>query len=84
VIKHDAQAEQMKGSVGELMALVGGSGKVNTLSSADSSAKQRSYSNHNNLVAPPKSQNVGNKQVTVRKEVNPDKIIPMNEDFEDF
>ncbi|MCP4717714.1 MAG: methyl-accepting chemotaxis protein, partial [Deltaproteobacteria bacterium] len=77
----NAQAEQMKSSVGELMALVGGTGKGN-LSSAGSSSRPAMQQAHHAIAAP--TPVVKHVDVSKAKEVSPDKIIPMDDDFKDF
>ncbi len=76
-----AQAEQMKMAVGELSALVGGTGNGNKQSVTSPALHQTRHT----LATPPT--NSGNKQLTVppaAKGANPDQIIPMDDDFNDF
>ncbi len=72
---------QMKASVGELMALVGGTGKGN-IASAGSSSKSAMQPVHHSIAAP--TPVVKHVDVPKTKEVSPDKIIPMDDDFKDF
>ena len=95
----NAQAEQMKGVVGELIALVGGSaatraehtqyaerGEVKTVE------KKAAPAVHKAIAAPvkkaKKKQAAAQQKKTVKKEeVKPDEVIPMDEgegDFKDF
>ncbi len=68
-----AQASQMQSMVGELDSLVSGSGNKNNRRANDST-KAELHSSHNN------------KQVVAQKkrEVKPDQVIPMDDDFSDF
>ena len=80
-----AQAEQMKMSVGELIALVGGGGK-RKIGSESHRTKPVIHSAHhviNHLTTSSKSDH---KALVARKEknVNPEKVIPMDEDFTEF
>ncbi len=82
----NAQAEQMKVSVGELMALVGGSGNGNGRTVAGSTKSIR-HQTHNPVAAyPTPAQKTGSKQLLVNgaKEVSPEQVIPMEDDFKDF
>jgi len=78
----NAQAEQMKSSVSELMKLVGGSGKGNDRT-ATSSIKSVTHPTHHALAAPAKARG---KEVAVHraKEVKPEEVIPMDDEFKDF
>ena len=82
----NAQAEQMKSSVGELGAIVNGSGNGNVKSVAGSTTKPVSHIAHRALSVPNPAINAVSKQVSVNKvkEVAPDKIIPMDDDFTNF
>ena len=75
----NAQAEQMKGFVNELVALVGGKAKNgrNVLRSRDNAPKAN---RGKTLAAPVK------KEVVVHnaREVNPKQIIPLDDDFNEF
>jgi methyl-accepting chemotaxis protein len=75
----NAQAEQMKGFVNDLVALVGGKAK-NGRSVLRASGKVPKAATGKALAAPVK------KEVVVHnaREVNPEQIIPMDEDFKDF
>ena len=79
----NAQAEQMKGVVGELITLVGGSGKDGRVKSQAESevhkiaGKKIATQIHKALVAPAKNAR--------EREIKPEKVIPMDdEDFKDF
>ena len=79
----NAQAEQMKSVVGELMRLVGGTGKKNT--GGNGATKSVFHSTHHALAAPSRKTNGKEMMKYNKKEVSPDKIIPMNEEeFKDF
>ena len=75
----NAQAEQMKGFVNDLVALVGGQAK-NGKSVLRAGGKVPEVSTGKALAAPVK------KEVVVHnaRGVNPEQIIPMDEDFKDF
>jgi methyl-accepting chemotaxis protein len=75
----NAQAETMKQMVGELVGLVGGSGKKDGIGGTKSVIHQTPHT----FAAPTKK----GKEVAVRqaKEVNPEQVIPMDDgDFKDF
>jgi methyl-accepting chemotaxis protein len=79
-----AQAESMKDVVQELVGLVGGSkNKINGQKSAYGRSHRREIKQLPDA-APRKA--VGQKAPAVKKgkEVNPDEVIPMDEDFQDF
>ena len=79
-----AQAEQMKGVVSELVAMVGGSGRRNN-QRIDSLAKSDVHSTHYALAEPIKKSRGKEMMVHEAKEVNPEQVIPMaDEDFKDF
>ena len=81
----NGQAEQMKGMVNELVALVGGSkGKESSKQHVVSSKKTAPAGKGKALAA--HAPVAKSKQLAVHneKEVSPDKVIPMDEDFKDF
>ncbi len=80
-----AQAEQMKGAVGDLVALVGGSGNGNGRT-AVSSTKSAPYKAHYPIAHLAPAQKVESKQMVVHEEnkINPKQVIPMEDDFKDF
>lgn len=65
----NAQAQQMKDIVGELMVLVGGSARQNRVSLNDNPVKSLSMQ-----TSPDKS----------RRTMTPDQVIPLDDDFENF
>ncbi|MEA3359361.1 MAG: methyl-accepting chemotaxis protein, partial [Thermodesulfobacteriota bacterium] len=73
----NAQAEQMKGIVGELVALVGGSGGKQV------SSREYAVGRERRAIAAPKKRAKG-KALTVSKEKSPENVIPMDDDFKDF
>jgi len=74
----NAQAGQMKDVVGELMALVGGS------SGKQVSSREYAVGRERRAIAAPVKRARG-KSLTVRKEENPENVIPMgDDDFKDF
>lgn len=77
----NAQAVQMKNMVGELDSLVSGAGNENTRQTTDS----RGVARHQKQNVMP-VQKIQNKQMEASKpnEVNPEKVIPMDDDFTDF
>jgi len=81
----NAQAEQMKASVGELMKLVGGSGKKDVRSAGSGTTKSVIHPTHHALAAPAPAKAKG-KEGAVRqvREVKPEEVIPMDDEFKDF
>jgi len=81
----NAQAEQMKQMVDNLTALVGGSSKNKTheKSAVTNLTRHEIHPTHNDLSAPARAKG---KEVAVykAKEVKPDEVIPMGDDFKDF
>ncbi len=77
----NAQAEQMKSFVGDLVTLVGGSGKGNSRA-ATGSTKSLLHKTQHAIAAPASA----GRQIAVpkTKEVHPDQVIPMDDDFKDF
>jgi hypothetical protein len=75
----------MKGMVEELVVLVGGTekGKSSERLAVTHIAETAAHPTHHALSAP--SRTIG-KEVAVHKakEVSPDKVIPMDDDFKDF
>ncbi len=80
----NAQAEQMKGFVNELVELVGGGGKGNTGGHARVTRKSKSAA-HKKFPATAKKSKGKALAVHHAMEVNPNQIIPMDDDdFKDF
>ncbi len=81
----NAQAEQMKAMVGELVTMVGGSsnGANQEHSSAVHTAKGGA---HKALEIAAPAKKVQSKAVVVHhaKEVTPEQVIPLGDDFKDF
>jgi methyl-accepting chemotaxis protein len=81
----NAQAEQMKGNVMELIALVGGSGNGNGRSVGVSETKSVIHPIQHALAAPAKKAKGKEMAVNKAKEVNPQQVIPLDDaDFQDF
>jgi len=85
----NAQAEQMKRVVGELIALVGGGGNRADGMVYAEKRKQKARDTDaahgfHTIIAPVKK--AREKAVTVhqKREVQPDEVIPMDDDFKDF
>ena len=79
----NAQAEQMKGFVGDLVTLVGGSAKgAKSISHAKVIAPKAVPDRA--LAAPAKMAATKDVAVQQAKEVRPEQIIPMDDDFKDF
>ena len=78
-----AQAEQMKVMVNELITLVRGSGNHHNAVTDES---QTNTADHEDRQFLPAMAKAGDKQVAIRqsKEVKPEDVIPMEDDFEDF
>jgi len=81
----NAQAEQMKVMVNELVALVGGNDKdqQSAVTGVSRTTTTAAHQVHHVLPAPAKA---ASKQVAVRqsKEVTPEDVIPMEDEFKDF
>jgi hypothetical protein len=78
-----AQSEQMKNMVNELIALIGGRGK-GTERGTTSAGKTSKTGIH--MAAAGSAQMARGKNLVVHKarEVGPERIIPMDDDFKDF
>ena len=79
----NAQAEQMKVMVNELVALVGSNDKDQSAVTSATRTTTAAHQVHHVLPAVAKA---GDKQVAVHqsKEVKPEDVIPMEDDFKDF
>ena len=79
----NAQAEQMKGMVDGLIALVGGSAKSRTKGAPAVTRTVEATTHH---VAPVQEKKAKTKAVALHKakEVKPEQVIPMEDDFKDF
>ena len=78
-----AQSEQMKSMVGELVALVGGRGKG--AERGRTSVQKESHAvTHRAITAPAKVHGGNVPAVHNAKEVTPEQVIPMEDDFKDF
>ncbi|MCP3952655.1 MAG: hypothetical protein GY697_10630 [Desulfobacterales bacterium] len=81
----NAQAEQMKSSVADLAALVGGDGRGHAPSSVKSSLNAADHSTHHAFAAPAKKTKGRQKMAQSTKELSPEKLIPLDDDdFQDF
>jgi len=78
----NAQATTMKSYVDELVTVVGGSGTKDAGSAGSTTVKPVLRKE----VHPPPSKKIERKQLSAHneKDVNPDEIIPMEDDFKDF
>ncbi|MCD4754542.1 MAG: methyl-accepting chemotaxis protein, partial [Deltaproteobacteria bacterium] len=81
-----AQAEQMKNMVGELIALVGGSGSGVSSRQYGGSMEKRAGSAVGAIrkAITPSAKKTNALAVPKAREVKPDDIIPMDDDFKDF
>jgi len=81
----NAQAEQLRGIIGDLAALVGGSGEGIRQKFDGSSIRNGQYgvSGEDKFIKPPTE---STKALTVEdiKKPNPEKVIPIDDDFKDF
>ena len=79
----NAQAAQMKGMVGELANVVGGAGKGQKGEGANVTHVTKAVT-HNALPSTKKKAKAKEVAVQKAKEVRPDQVIPMEDDFKDF
>ena len=82
----NAQAEQMKSMVHELAAMVGGSSKKGKTKESKRFGTKIGAEIHNSMAQAVPTNSTRGKEVTFAKvkEVNPEQIIPMDDDFKDF
>jgi methyl-accepting chemotaxis protein len=80
----NAQAEQMKAMVSDLVSLVGGS-RRGSQKGASSVAEHPKTAMHKVLSAPEKKAKKKEVAIAKAREVRPDEVIPMDDDdFKDF